>query len=78
MRKKCRDVLIEKFEEDIAKRSRFKRFVLSLDQMLNVLLFNGSQDETVSSYIGRTGKAKCLCSILQKLEHNHCKKSKGE
>lgn len=61
------------------------RFLLVFDQMLNVLLWNGSQDETVSSHIGRrieAGKAtwfdKKLCCLLSKIEHMHCKKSKGE
>lgn len=70
--------LIEKFERDIAKRTRWKRFLLALDQLANVVFWNGSQDETVSSHIGRTGKSKWLCKLLQKLEHNHCKKSQGE
>lgn len=29
------------------------RFLLVLDQMGNVLFWNGSQDETISSHIGR-------------------------
>jgi hypothetical protein len=72
------EFLIAKFERDIAKRSRTERFFLSLDQMLNVIFWNGSQDETVSSHIGRTKKSKWLCCILKKLEYNHCKKSIGE
>lgn len=77
--------LIQKFENDVAKRSRVKRFLLVLDQMLNVIFWNGSQDETVSSHIGRRiamNKAnwfeKKLCCLLRKLEHNHCNKSRGE
>ncbi len=77
--------LIAKFDNDMEKRSRVMRFLLVFDQMLNVLLWNGSQDETVSSHIGRrieSGKAtwldKKLCYLLSKLEYNHCKKSKGE
>jgi len=73
-----REILIAKFERDIAKRSRVKRFLLVLDQMLNVLFWNGSQDETVSSHIGRTGKSRWLCCLLKKLDNNHCKKSLGE
>ena len=78
-------LLSDKFDRDMAKRGRTMRFLLSLDQMLNVLLWNGSQDETVSSHIGRrieNNKAtwfdKKLCCLLSKLEYNHCKKSKGE
>ena len=78
-------VLYSKFDRDVEKRSRWFRFLLVLDQMLNVIFWNGSQDETVSSHIGRRireGKAtwfdKKLCCLLKKLEHNHCNKSLGE
>ena len=78
-------ILIEKFENDIKKRSRLNRFLLVLDQMFNVILWNGSQDETISSHIHRrieNGKAtwfdKKLCCLLKKLEDNHCAKSIGE
>lgn len=77
--------LITKFENDVSKRSRLLRFLLVLDQMGNVLFWNGSQDETISSHIGRRESAgaatwfdKKLCKLLKKLEHNHCEKSKGE
>lgn len=80
-----KDILIDKFENDVRKRSRLNRFLLTLDQMINVLLWNGSQDETVSSHIGRrikAGKAtwfdKKLCCFLKKFEHNHCEVSLGE
>lgn len=77
--------LINKFNNDIAKRSRLMRFLLVFDQMLNVVFWNGSQDETVSSHIGRriaSNKAtwfdKKLCCILKRFENNHCNKSIGE
>jgi hypothetical protein len=77
--------LFEKFENDMNKRSRLMRFLLVLDQMGNVLFWNGSQDETISSHIGRriaqdkaTWFDKKLCCFLKKLEHNHCNKSLGE
>ena len=77
--------LIEKFENDRKKRTRLMRFLLVLDQMLNVVFWNGSQDETVSSHIGRRikkGEAtwfdKKLCCFLKRLENNHCEKSLGE
>lgn len=77
--------LIEKFENDMAKRTRFMRFLLVLDQMGNVIFWNGSQDETISSHIGRRiekGEAtwfdKKLCCFLHRLENNHCNKSLGE
>ena len=79
------EILFTKFDKDVQKRSRFMRFLLSLDQMGNVLFWNGSQDETISSHIHRrieSGKAnwfdKKLCCLLKKLENNHCEKSIGE
>ena len=77
--------LIEKFENDVKKRSRIKRLLLVIDQLGNVLFWNGSQDETISSHIGRrikAGKAtwfdKKLCCFLKKFEHEHCDVSIGE
>lgn len=79
------DKLIEKFENDVKKRSRFMRLLLALDQLGNVLFWNGSQDETISSHIHRrieSGRAtwfdKKLCCLLKKIEDNHCAKSIGE
>ena len=53
--------------------------------MFNVILWNGSQDETISSHIHRrieSGKAnwfdKKICCLLKKLEANHCYESRGE
>ena len=83
--KKNREALIEKFENDVKKRSRIMRVLLAIDQLGNVLFWNGSQDETISSHIHRrieSGKAtwfdKKLCCLLKKLEDNHCAKSIGE
>ena len=77
--------LIEKFENDVKKRSRIKRLLLVIDQLGNVLFWNGSQDETISSHIHRrieSGKAtwfdKKLCCLLRKIDNNHCAKSLGE
>ena len=77
--------LVWKFEYDVQKRSRLKRFLLALDQLFNVLLWNGSQDETISSHIARrieSGKATWIdvtvCKFLRVFEAKHCKKSKGE
>ena len=74
--------LIKKFKNDVQKRNRLMRFLLVFDQMLNVIFWNGSQDETISSHIGRRiseGKAtwfdKKLCCLLKRLEDNHCNKS---
>ncbi len=80
-----KDDYIKKFENDMKKRSRVMRFLLVIDQMFNVLLWNGSQDETISSHIGRRiarGDAnvfdKTLCKFLRALESKHCIKSRGE
>lgn len=79
------DELINKFENDMKNRTKGRRFLLVLDQMLNVVFWNGSQDETISSHIGRkiekgtaTWFDKKLCCFLKKLESEHCIKSKGE
>ncbi len=79
------ELLYKKFENDKKKRTRWFRFLLSLDQMFNVILWNGSQDETISSHIGRrieknkaTWFDKKVCCFLKRLENNHCNKSIGE
>ena len=66
------------------KRTRWMRFLLVLDQMFNVLIWNGSQDETISS-TSIEGKKKALlidlitrCWVLKKFESEHCLKSLGE
>jgi len=80
-----KEELIEKFENDVAKRSRFMRFLLAIDQTLNVIWLNGSQDETVSSHIARnietdtsTWLQRLVCKGLRLLEAKHCLKSRGE
>ncbi len=77
--------LAQKFQNDVKKRSRFMRFLLVLDQMFNVLFWNGSQDETISSHIGRKIEEKratkidiLLCKVLKKLQSKHCQRSIGE
>ena len=77
--------LYAKFDNDMKKRNRTMRFLLVLDQMFNVLLWNGSQDETISSHIHRrqangtaTWLDKKICCLLKKLESEHCLKSLGE
>jgi hypothetical protein len=77
--------LFQKFDNDVAKRNRWYRFLLVLDQMGNVLFMNGSQDETISSHIARKQEAgtatkfnNFVCCFLKKLEQNHCNKSEGE
>lgn len=77
--------LYRKFDKDMAKRSRLMRFLLVLDQMGNVLLWNGSQDETISSHIQRridshraTWFDRKVCCFLKLFEKQHCIESKGE
>jgi len=78
-------VLYSKFNKDVIKRGRLFRLLLVIDQFFNVLLWNGSQDETVSSHIGRKIKDRkatkidiMLCKLLRLLESKHCMKSLGE
>lgn len=78
-------ILFAKFDSDMEKRTRWMRFVLVLDQTFNVLVWNGSQDETISSHIGRKIKLgtatkfdKLVCCFLKKIESEHCLKSEGE
>ena len=80
-----RILLYKKFDNDMTKRTRLMRFLLVLDQMFNVLLWNGSQDETISSHIHRRQEKhianwfdKAVCCLLKKFESEHCLKSKGE
>ena len=77
--------LVNKFKNDVKKRSRLLRTLLAIDQLFNVVLWNGSQDETISSHIGRRIESenanifeKKLCSFLRYLEKSHCIKSRGE
>ena len=78
-------VLYVKFDNDIANRTRWMSFLLVLDQMFNVLIWNGSQDETISSHIHRKQEKhianwfdKAVCCLLKKFESEHCLKSLGE
>lgn len=80
-----RSSMFWKFESDVRKRSYVMRLLLVIDQFFNVLLWNGSQDETISSHIGRRmelGKATwfdtLVCKGLRFIEAKHCIKSRGE
>lgn len=82
---KQRAELIFKFKNDVTKRSRLNRTLLAFDQLLNVVLWNGSQDETISSHIARrqadgisTWFDDMICRCLNKLESNHCRRAEGE
>ncbi len=80
-----KNTLVKKFKNDVTKRHYLLRLLLVIDQFFNVLFWNGSQDETISSHIGRkisNGNAtwfdKLVCKFLRVLEAKHCKKSLGE
>lgn len=77
--------LYAKFDNDVQTKSRFMRFIISVDQLFNVIAWNGSMDETISSHIHRrqeNGTAtrfdNFVCCLLSKLEYNHCYLSRGE
>lgn len=77
--------LYAKFDDDMVTKSRLRRFILAIDQLGNVLFWNGSQDETISSHIHRRkekGEAtwfdNMLCFLLSKLENSHCYRARGE
>ena len=77
--------LYAKFDNDMKKRNRAMRLLLAIDQLFNVLLWNGSQDETISSHIHRRQEKgianwfdKAVCCILKKFESEHCLRSLGE
>lgn len=79
------EVLYSKFENDVKTKSRWLRAMIAFDQLVGVLFWDNSQDETISSKIHRKkeqGKANWfenkLCCLLSKLEYNHCYKSRGE
>ena len=79
------EVLFNKFDKDVKTKSRWLRALIAFDQLLGVIFWNNSQDETISSKIHRkqvAGKSNWfenkLCCLLSKLEYNHCHKSLGE
>jgi len=79
------EMLYTKFDRDVTKYSRWFRLLLAMDQLGNVLFWNGSMDETISSHIHRkvnNGTAtwfdKLVCNMLNKIESSHCYKSRGE
>jgi len=79
------EAMIEKFERDVEVYPYWLRLLLALDQFGNVLLWNGSHDETISGHIGRKvkeGRANkidmTVCWFLRKIESRHCVRSIGE
>ena len=80
-----RKLSIIKFEADKKQLHYVIRLLLAIDQFCNVLLFNGSHNETISSSIGRLNKdnkanwiQRQICFILHYIESKHCEKSIGE
>lgn len=80
-----KEILYKKFDNDVAKRSRLMRLLLGVDQFFNVLLWNGSQDETISSHISRRQQDNTanifdnmVCCLLKKIQSKHCIRSEGE
>lgn len=58
------------------------RVLIAIDQLFNVVLFNGIPDETISGNIGykiQNGSAnkfeKSICWVLRKIESQHCIKA---
>jgi len=79
------EILYAKFDRDVKKRTRLQRLLLATDQWFSVLLWNSSQDETISSHIHRRQEKhiankfdKAVCWVLKKFESEHCLKSLGE
>lgn len=58
-------------------RGYFGRVLIAIDQFINVLVFNGWPDETISSRLGREKKygdkaGDLGCAVLDALQDNHC------
>ena len=58
----------------LPRKSRYIRILLCLDQMLNVIMLDGSEDETVSSHVGRHYPGSWIERIINWLfnDPNHC------
>ena len=77
--------LYDKFDRDVKTFSRLTRTLIAIDQLFNVILWNGSQDQTISANIHRrqtlnisTKFENLICKGLRFLESKHCLKSKFE
>jgi hypothetical protein len=62
------------------RKPRWLRLLLALDQLANVAVLNGDEDETISSNAGKSmarGKrwACILCRLLDLFESDHCAKA---
>lgn len=76
---------MHRFDKDKEEFHYLFRLLLAVDQLVNVLLWNGSHNETVSGNIGRGIRAggankasRAICFVLRKLHSKHCIKSIGE
>ena len=79
------ELLYNKFNNDVKTKSRWLRALIAFDQLVDVMFWNNSQDETISSKIGRKKLNNTsnwfedkLCCLLSKFAYNHCSKSLGE
>jgi hypothetical protein len=62
------------------KKSYFKRFWIAIDQLANVVILNGDEDETISSVMGKRARkgdrvGKLICGFLNWFDKDHCEKS---
>jgi len=80
-----RSILYSKFDRDVCRMPRWHRFFIAVDQVFAVLFWNTSQDETISSCIGRrivAGNAtwwdKLICKCLTIFQEKHCLRARGE
>jgi len=79
------EILFAKFDRDVEVYPRWFRLLMATDQWFSVLIWNSSQDETISSHMYRriqNGKSfwieRVICKLLRKIETSHCFKSRGE
>lgn len=79
------EILYAKFDRDVENRSRWLRACIAFDQLMGVIFWNTSQDETISGHIYRkkmkgtdTWFDRKVCCFLNLFEYNHCYESRGE
>ena len=57
-------------------KSYLMRLILSIDQFLNVLCFNGDEDETISSNFGKRSQSNAFRKFIDMwFGKGHCEKS---
>lgn len=65
----------------VKEKSYIKRVGIAIDQLINVVFFNGDEDETLSSRMGkRVLRGDCkvcyvICRFLDIFDKDHCYKS---